>query len=263
MDFLDYVNKIKSIKSETLFDYKGREIWVIKTEFGEIYYRQYFCDSFPIDGCCFQLRGYSILQTSMFDESNPKDFYKNILAPLIEHPNIKMITPKELKTMGAKKLFDKDGERFYKDNNNNYYSILKQDLPTKKNNEAYTKYQGTNAVYVKYGTSDMCNSATEYEWFESFEDFQKFFEEFKKTVPPTYGGANYKIIKTADKLHDLNECHTVYSLGNPPPDYGSLKNQATMWPKRAAKYNKLFNPYYLHIDYFENLLEYIREETKK
>lgn len=224
--FIEFVNKIKELSNEILFDYKGREIWVISTPYGDVLYRQYAGeDKSFIDGCEYQIHNFRLVEPVLWSISNPKDFYQDILTSLLSQQVYGWISPKEGEKRKIKRRLDKNGYRYFTDRDDNLYIINKCQLPTKRNNANWEKYHDTDAVFVRYGTG----VKDAYEWFENIDTFLDFWETHKSGCNPAFGTPRYKIVRSARTLKDKNELKSVLSVGKCPRVADTHHQQIRQW----------------------------------
>ncbi len=212
-EYLNSVEKIKSIATEKLYDYKGRMVWKIPHNNAYILYRQFVDENGNyIDGCEYQ-RWDNIASLMPFgwNISTPKEFEKMFIKekPYYDRQN-PCISPKELKKKKAKRFYNKNNKAYWRDNDGLFYKADKCDLPDTADKEEYKKFNGnTEAVYVRYGTEIAFSKR---EWFDNMDEFIKFFNNKKKTHPSYLGDLEYEVLKRGYKYAAPNDRKVIIAL---------------------------------------------------
>lgn len=177
--FVTYIEKIKESSVGIFFDYRGREIWKILHNNGYILYRQFIDEeSFEfLDGCIYQRWDnigtvYPVLKSV----STPKAFYELFVKPQTSEAvgGLIPVSINHLKSNHAKLIYNKEGMKFWIDENGLFYGAVKRWLPSRHQIEEYKIFANNmKAVLVSYGTEVAFRTTR---WFC---DFNSFLEEFR------------------------------------------------------------------------------------
>lgn len=179
--FKTYVEQIRQSSSNVFLDYRGREVWEIPHGNGHILYRQFVDDSGEyLDGCDYQRwDNIGTLIPCLKTLSTPEEFYNDFLHQSTEtRIRSELVSLETLKQSKAKVIYNKNGLKFWKDDNGLLYGARKQWLPTKADRAEYSKFHDNKeAALISYGTEVAFRKT---QWFESMEEFAQFFAPIKR-----------------------------------------------------------------------------------
>lgn len=267
--YLEYVEKIKENSIETLFDYRGREIWKIPYADKYILYRPYIQDGEYLDGGEYQRwDNIQYVNPIGFIMCEPKEFYEMFLNDKHIKLPIDVVSLNDMKKLKAKRFYNKENMAMWFDNNGYFYYADKHDLPSKKTKEEYEKFKNNpNAVYVRYGTEVAFMSNLE--WYSSKEEFLDKFHQEELNHPTYLSKLYYEIKKLGYNRMNPNDYKVIFRLPyfNLQKEYDisttkDYRHLAHSWRKRMNG-SKRFPDYWNNEDWVEKLIEkyfkYIKE----
>lgn len=188
--YVGFINQIKS-RSELIEKNDKRQLYKYPNNDSFILVRLYTNGEEYYDYCEFQRWDCRGLQNPiLWSVSNPKDFCELFENDVEQLPQGYVVTPNEIKKIKAKKFYNKNGEVLWIDESGYIYNADKIALSNKYNKSEWERFHdNANAVLVRYGIAGKHRT----KWFESEEEFLKFYHEEKKDVPAYYETPFYEI----------------------------------------------------------------------
>jgi len=258
--FVEYINKIKEIVTEILYDYRGREVWKISHNLAFILYRPYFDDGEYIDGCEYQRwDNIGYITPIGYIMSNPKRFYEEFCIKPISKP-IETISLNEWKKLKTIKFYNKNNNQYSIDKDGYFYYADKTDLPIKKKIEEYNKFKGDNSVLVHYGVMGSPN--TKCQWFTSLDEFYKIFKDMQQQHNPVFGDLGYNIKRKGYYKTHPNDRKTIFRLPYINISSKNINNISKEWARVMCEYRWFGNDFMKNRELAEDILNKYFEYLK-
>lgn len=186
--FEEYIKKIKAVSYGTLLDAQGREHWKIPYNNGFVLYRQFVdeSDGSYLDGCIYQrFDNIGTTMPCLKDISNPQKFYKLFVEDDSQSDGkITIVSPKYVKRQKAKVVYNKDGYRFWRDDDGRFYAARKEWLPSKYDKDEYMRFHDNDsAIFVSYGTEVAFRTVR---WYDGTDEFLEIFNLLKEQNSSEY-----------------------------------------------------------------------------